>query len=259
MISWKHLVGFLGSQLGVITPILFVMIFVALWRLRRDRAGSFLLWFSLPIIAFFVLKSFQGKVQGNWALPAYATGFVAFAAYYCRDFRNARKSVKALVTSALVLSFAVTVFAYVPSILNLPLRLDPAKKLQGWKELGDDVSRIQAEMSSEGPLFIFSDSYEVSGELAFYAKGHPITYCANLGRRMNQYDLWPGFEDLLGYNAIFVLWGGDRDMPGLVARSFRGYKKQVVSVHIKRNKLMKFTIFKCYDFKGMKMRSVESY
>ena len=40
--------------------------------------------------------------------------------------------------------------------------------------------------------------------MAFYVKGNPFTYCINLGRRMNQYDLWPGFENFIGYNAIFV-------------------------------------------------------
>jgi membrane-associated phospholipid phosphatase len=258
-ISWKYFFDFLGSQLGVVTPILCVMIFIALWRLRKDKAGEFLFWFSFPVIAFFILKSIQGKVQGNWALPAYAAGFVAFAAYYFHDIRLARRSVKVLVISALVLSFTVTVFAYVPSILNLPLKLDPAKKLQGWKELGAAAGQVQAEMSAAGPLFVFSDSYEVSSELAFYMKGHPVTYCVNLGRRMNQYDLWPGFGGLVGYNAIFVMDGGDRDMPQTLAKSFGGYSKKVVAVHIKRNKIMQFTIFKCYDFKGMKMKSTESY
>ena len=256
-LSWQHLPEFLGSQLGVVTPVLFVMIFVALWKLRKDRAGGFLFWFSIPIIVFFVLKSIQGKVQGNWALPAYATGFVAFAAYYFRDIGHAKRSVKVLIASALILSFTVTVFAYVPSILNLPLKIDPAKKLQGWKELGEYASRARSGMP--GPSFVFSDSYEVSGELAFYMKGNPVTYCVNLGRRMNQYDLWPGFGHLLGYNAIFVVWGEDQHMPETLAKAFSHYTRQVVSVHIKRNKLMQFTIFKCYDFRGMKMRSVESY
>ncbi|MEJ2695685.1 MAG: glycosyltransferase family 39 protein [Candidatus Sulfobium sp.] len=258
-ISWNHFFGFLGSQLGVVTPILCVMIFVALWKMKRDKKGDFLFWFSIPVIAFFVLKSIQGKVQGNWALPAYATGFVGFAAYYFRDIGHARKSVKVLVTSAIVLSFAVTVFAYVPSILNLPLKLDPAKKLQGWKELGEETSRIETGMSSAGPLFIFSDTYQIAGELAFYVKGNPVTYCVNLGRRMNQYDLWPGFGKLVGYNAIYVVRGENRDMPERLAKSFERYSKEVFPVHIKRDKIMKFTIFKCYDFKGMKMSSAEIY
>jgi membrane-associated phospholipid phosphatase len=258
-ISWKHFFEFLGSQLGVLTPILCVMVLISLRKMKKDKAGDFLFWFSVPIIVFFVLKSIQGKVQGNWALPAYATGYVAFAAYYFRNMRRVRKSVKILAASALVLAFAVTVFAYVPSILNLPLKLDPAKKLQGWKELGAAASRVQSEMSSAGPLFIFSDSYEISSELAFYMKGNPVTYCVNLGRRMNQYDLWPGFGNLLGYNAIFVVGGGDGNMPEPIAKSFGGYAKEVVSVHIRNRKIMKFTVFKCYDFKGIKLRPAETY
>ncbi len=258
-ISWNHFFGFLGSQLGVVTPILCVMMLIALWRMKKDKAGDFLFWFSIPIMVFFVLKSIQGKVEGNWALPAYATGFVAFAAYYFGDVLRARKSVRGVVTSALVLAFTITVFAYVPSILNLPLKFDMAKKLQGWKELGSDASRIQSEMSSAGPLFVFSDSYQVASELAFYMKGNPVTYCVNLGRRMNQYDLWPGFGGFLGRNAIFVVEGIAQDMPKPLAKTFRGYSPQVVSVHVVRNKTMKFTIFKCYDFKGIKLNPAETY
>jgi membrane-associated phospholipid phosphatase len=257
-ISWKHFFEFLGSQLGVLTPILCVMVFVALISMKKDKEGDFLFWFSVPIVLFFVLKSLQGKVQGNWALPAYATGFVAFAAHYFRGASSVRKPVKVLAASALVLAFVVTVFAHVPSILNLPLKLDPAKKLQGWKELGMAASGVQSEMSSAGPLFVFSDSYQISSELAFYMKGNPVTYCVNLGRRMNQYDLWPGFGNLLGYNAIFVV-GGDENMPEPIAVSFRRYAKEVVSVHIRKDKIMKFTVFKCYDFKGIKLRPAETY
>lgn len=36
-------------------------------------------------------------------------------------------------------------------------------------------------------VFKFSDKYQVSSELAFYMKQKPVTYCVNLGRRINQY------------------------------------------------------------------------
>ena len=75
---------------------------------------------------------------------------------------------------------------------------------------GEEVSTIYEQMSSRRPVFIFSDKYQVSSELAFYVKGHPVTYCINLGRRMNQYDFWPGFDNLLHYDAIFVRTGDGR-------------------------------------------------
>lgn len=257
-LSVRYFFEFLGSQLGVVTPVLAVMIFVALWRLRKDKEGAFLFWFSVPVILFFVIKSVQGKVQANWALTGYATGFIAFSAHYIRDIASSRRSIKVLSAAAVLLAFTVTVVAHLPSLPGLPPEKNPVKKLMGWQELGKETDRLYAEISSAGPVFVFSDSYQVAGELAFYMKDKPVTYCINLGRRMNQYDLWPGFEKLIGYNALFVM-EDDQDMPETVAAAFLRYEKTTVMLRTKMNRTMKFTVFKCYDFRGIKTRQAETY
>ncbi|MDA8432401.1 MAG: glycosyltransferase family 39 protein, partial [Nitrospiraceae bacterium] len=104
VVSQKYFFDFLGSQLGVVTPVLFVLMFYALWKLRKDGRGAFLFWFSAPVIAFFALKSIQGKVQGNWALPAYATGFIAFSAYFAGGAVSAKKSYRRLVAVSIGLA-----------------------------------------------------------------------------------------------------------------------------------------------------------
>ncbi len=258
VISAKDFFEFLGSQLGVVTPILFIMIFIALWRLRKDEKGAFLFWFSVPVILFFILKSVQGKVQANWALPGYSAGFIAFAAYYMRGAGSLKKPVRTVVAAALILAFAVTAFAHFPRILHLPEKKDPTARLVGWRELGREADKKYNELSLAGPLFVFSDSYQVSSELAFYMKGNPVTYCVNLGRRMNQYDLWPGFEKLTGYNALFVT-SGDGNMPEVLVKAFGRYEKEAVSLQTKHGKVMKITFFKCYDFRGIEAKPVETY
>ncbi len=249
---------FLGSQIGVVTPVLIVLVFIALWKLRKSKEGAFLFWLSVPVVAFFILKSIQGKVQANWALPGYATGFIAFSVYYIKDIEISKKAIKVLVASGILLAFVVTVVAHYPMVLNLPQERDPTIRLVGWKELGKEVSKIHNEMSSNGPVFIFSDKYQVSSELAFYIEGQPVTYCVNLGSRMNQYNLWPGFENLIGYNAIFVRTK-DKNMPGELAERFGRYEKKVITVRTDHDKIMKFTVFKCYAFKGIEIRPLESF
>jgi 4-amino-4-deoxy-L-arabinose transferase-like glycosyltransferase/membrane-associated phospholipid phosphatase len=257
-LSAKNFFEFLGSQLGVITPVLFILMIIALWRSRRDKNGAFLFWFSVPVILFFVLKSIQGKVQANWALPGYAAGFVAFAAYYVRGVESLKKPSQTLVASAFVLAFAVTAVAHFPNVLHLPEAKDPSRRLLGWRELGREAGKIYDEFSSAGPVFVFSDSYQVSSELAFYMIGHPVTYCANSGRRMNQYDLWPGFGKLIGSNALFVT-AGDENMSEDLSKAFGRYEKKTVDLQTNRGRRMKFTFFKCYDFKGIESRQVETY
>jgi undecaprenyl-diphosphatase len=258
-ISLKSFFDFIGSQLGVITPLLLVLMAVSLWHLRKTREGSFLLWFSVPVVLFFLFKSIQAKVQANWALPGYITGIVAFSAFYGKRLFSHGKSEKILISIAIVLSLVITSAAHYPSLFNLPVKLDPASRITGWKELGEEVGRVYKQMSSNHPVFIFSDRYQVSSELAFYVKGHPVTYCVNLDRRMNQYDLWPGFHNLLHYHAIFVRTG-DSSVPEEVAAAFDKVEKKVFTVYTKKHmKIRDYSIFMCYDFRGLKEDKPEAY
>ncbi len=249
---------FIGSQIGVITPVLFLLFLAALWKLRKTEQGAFLFWLSMPTILFFVLKSLQAKVQANWALPGYAPSFIAFAAYYIKDSMLLKKRTKMLILSGVALSLLVTFFAHFPAMLHLPRKQDPTSRLVGWKELGSEVTMVYRDMSLAGQVFVFSDKYQVSSELAFYMDGHPETYCVNLGRRMNQYDLWPGFGELTGYHAVFVRTG-DAQLPAEVGEAFTQCEKQFTPVRTRQKKIMKFTIFKCYAFKGMKMKQTDSF
>lgn len=257
-LSAKDFFEFLGSQAGVITPLLFVLILVALWKMRKDRAGAFTFWFSVPVILFFILKSVQGKVQANWALPGYAAGFIAFSAYFAGDGMPPGRRSTILPALAVLLAFALTAFAHFPSVLHLPRKMDPTIRLVGWKELGHEADRIYEGLSSEGPAFVFSDSYQMASELAFYMKGNPTTYCINLGRRMNQYDLWPGLENYVGYNALLVM-DDEREFPPELAKSFGRTEKVPVVITLRGDKVMKFTVFKCYDFKGIKSKPPETF
>lgn len=259
-LSLKSFFEFFGSQLGVITPFLFIIMGVSLWKLRNQCEGAFLFWFSIPIIAFFLLKSIQGKVQANWALPGYITGIVAFSAYSVKKFYTEGKSMKFFIVTAVLLSVVATSVGHYSSLLNLPGKMDPTNRIRGWKELGAEVTKIYKGMSAIQPTFIFSDGYQMSSELAFYVKGHPVTYCINLGRRMNQYDLWPGFNNLLHYDAIFVRIG-DTVLPDQIAHAFEKVEKRVFTVYTKEKsrKIRDYSLFLCYDFKGIKEEKPGSY
>lgn len=258
-ISTRSFFEFLGSQFGVITPLLLILMAISIWKLRKNREGAFLYWFSVPIIIFFIFKSIQAKVQANWALFGYIAGIIAFSFYYMKRLYSDGKGVKILIVLALILSLVITSVAHYSTILNFPINKDPTKILRGWKELGEEVTRINEEMSATRPVFIFSDSYQVSSQLAFYIRGHPTTYCINLGRRMNQYDLWPDFHDLLHYNAIFVSTG-DNIFPEKLIPSFQKVEKRAFKAYTKKHvHLRDHSIFLCYDFKGLKKEKPIKY
>jgi 4-amino-4-deoxy-L-arabinose transferase-like glycosyltransferase len=259
-ISLMSFLEFFGSQLFVVTPLLFVLMAVSLWKLRKEREGSFLYWFSIPVIIFFLLKSVQAKVQANWAMPGYLTGIIAFSFFYMKGFSPRRWGRRILVGATILLSLFITSAAYYSSILSIPVSLDPTTRLKGWEDLGDEVTAVYEQMSlGKKPVFLFSDRYQVSSELAFYVKGHPVTYCVNLDRRMNQYDLWPGFDNLLHYDAIFVRTGHGK-VPQKIAAAFRKVEKKVFTAYTKNHiEIRDYSIFLCYDFKGLKQEKPESY
>ncbi|MCX5718026.1 MAG: glycosyltransferase family 39 protein [Nitrospirae bacterium] len=275
----KNFSEFLGSQIGVITPILFGMIFYAVFKLKTLTSASrlwrqtshlsessvatnlktdFLFWFSIPIFVFFLLKSFQGKVQANWALPAYAAGFIAFSVVFISRWESIKKLIRWTVIAGVFISLLITATAHYPAILKLPPKLDPTARTRGWKELGKEVTRVSEGLSKKGHFFIISDKYQVSSELAFYVKGQPVTYCVNLGRRMNQYDLWPGFNTLINFNAVFVTID-DVQMPEAVGTAFDRCDKQLFTVFSKDKKLRDYSIFTCYNFKWMPQKGINSY
>ena len=73
----------------------------------------------------------------------------------------------------------------------------------------------------------------------------------NLGRRMNQYDLWGGLDSLKGLDAVYVTW--DR---GPVREDLKNIFKEcggAVPLKIKRGGriIREFFIFRCYRFNGM--------
>ncbi len=257
-ISLNSFGEFIGSQFGVITPVIFILLVYSLFSMRKENAGRFLFWFSVPVLVFFILKSLQAKVQANWALPAFATGFLSFSALFIGRWESLKNWLRRVVIMGVVLSFVVTVAAHSLTAFNLPPKLDPSSRIRGWKELGIEVSRLSDELSKEGPFFIFSDRYQVSSELAFYVKGHPVTYCANMGRRMNQYDLWPAFDNNIHFNAIFVTIG-DVQIPESLKSGFGKCEKKIFSVLKNRAKLRDYSIFTCYDFKGIEQKGAVSY
>ncbi|MBF0566743.1 MAG: glycosyltransferase family 39 protein [Nitrospirae bacterium] len=276
-VSLQSFGEFIGSQAGVVTPLLFVLIPVALFGLmRREKSlqSSFLFYFSIPVLAFFLLKSIQGKVQANWAMTGYLTGIVAFVRYYF--FAGAGESPKIkgkhtgrLVYAAVIIALAVTVISHYPYVLELSPGVDPSAKLRGWKTLGDKVTSIYDELRTRGQVFIFSDKYQLTGLLAFYVKDHPITYSINLGRRMNEYDMWPGINDVfhtVGQNpahpvrtfGIFVT-DGDSALSPIVASAFDGCDKQLVNTTEHDKLLRQTTIFICYNFKELHDKRAETF
>jgi 4-amino-4-deoxy-L-arabinose transferase-like glycosyltransferase len=66
-LTLRYLGEFFAAQLGLATPLIFVLMAVGLWR--ASRRGSDLLVLAVPVwvaLAYFVQHSLHDRVQGNW-------------------------------------------------------------------------------------------------------------------------------------------------------------------------------------------------
>lgn len=241
----SHIFEFIGMQIGLVSPVLFILIitgFIKAWHLREDYRYNLLFWTGTPLGIFYLLLSLHKYCQANWPVPVYFSGAILVGTFFC--LRRILKIGIALGIFMWLLIFCIDILP------NVPDRFDPTIRLRGWKELGRKIGRISSDFSKEGPFFIFSNTYQLTSELAFYVPGQPRTYCVNLGRRMNQYDLWSGFDELIGSNAIYVKHR-DREIEPEIIDAFRSCKKlPLINIKKKNRWLHQYSVFLCRGFKG---------
>jgi undecaprenyl-diphosphatase len=265
---------FLGSQLLVVSPFLFVFLLLGTiwaWRegIRQGRDDLLLLaCLSAPVFLFFQVWGFVTKVQANWAAHAYFTAAVAAAGWSetwqtWGPHRRMTRRLNGLLLASIILPAVLLLVAFVPDILRpfgarVPAAADlVSKRLRGWPELGRATSEVMR--AAPRPPFLVSDRYQIASELAFYGEGHPRVYNANLGRRMNQYDVWGGWDALKARDGLFVTYGAG-DPPEELRAAFQEVERvRVVPIVYRGQHLRDFSIFLGRNFQGFPSRAFMGY
>lgn len=195
--AWKHEGDLLGGQVGLVSPILFVMMAIAVahsLRRRATPAAFALAMVALVTFAFFVYSAIRQRVEPNWPAPAYIPAIALLAALPWRE--SGKRWLGAGVALAALISLVIYVQALVP-ILPLRADRDPIARAFGWRDLAataDSTART-ATAETHSATWLGGDRYQEASELAFYDPSHPPTFATNLAGRPNQYDLWPGFSN----------------------------------------------------------------
>lgn len=205
----------LGGQIILAGPILFLGVVASyFWGIKEwkngDALSGFFVLTGLPLLAILVLISFTKRVQGNWVMPVYINGILLFAYLLSQGVIKARGNEK-LILGGISLNLAIGFIAHLIMFgvtFGMPDNFFPHKKIVGWRTLASKVQSIQKSMIPETaePPFFVSERYQTASELAFYLRAPGEIFCANISdRRMNQYDIWGGWEKLKGRDAIVVL------------------------------------------------------
>jgi 4-amino-4-deoxy-L-arabinose transferase-like glycosyltransferase len=193
-----------GGQLGLVSPILFVLAADAVWRAARRPITD--AHFALAIVAltswgFFVYSALRRPVEANWPAPSYVPAVALLAAVASSLTRD--RWIRYGIVLASVLLGIIYLLALVPL---LPARKDPTARGAGWEMAAQQVEAARtARANAPGRTFVGADRYQDVSELAFHLPDHAQAFCVCLTGRHNQYELWPGFADLAKPGDALVL------------------------------------------------------
>ncbi|MEW6184901.1 MAG: glycosyltransferase family 39 protein [Thermodesulfobacteriota bacterium] len=259
-LQWDEFLGFLGSQMGILSPLIFIglgwTIYMGLKRYWKDRLWpeTFLLSLSLPMIFFFTSVAFVEWVKINWLIPAYPPLLLLMTAYYQNRIIVLHWAPAfARCLWAVVLIFFVLLHL-APFIPQIPAS-GSTDTLTGWKQLAGQLETIQKKSDRTPPPFIFAWGHKTASELQFYLKGQPETYAQNvIGQKALGYDYWFDPKPLLGRDALFVWSDFDRfpyENSGLLEKYFDQVELlEPFTIYRGKIPLRTFRIYRCTKYKG---------
>ncbi|MGC9194470.1 MAG: ArnT family glycosyltransferase [Syntrophobacteraceae bacterium] len=219
--------SFLGGQIGLISPITWVL-FICLSVLllvrfkSQDRRVLYLLTFSIVPLSGIAALSLRQKIQANWPAATYTAGMVLLAAWACGNISAGKRYdcwrpyfKKGIIVGAIMALFTYGLPFWAPAV---PYHLADkvVKRVEGWGQFGRQAGRALAKTPHPQTTFLLTFDRMVSSELAFYVPGQPRVYTWHSPGtpRRSQYDLWSGPQK--GWDALILCPKGcTRDIAAL--------------------------------------------
>jgi 4-amino-4-deoxy-L-arabinose transferase-like glycosyltransferase len=213
---WQRELELLGGQVGLATPILFVLLVGAVYRAfapAEDQRRYLLAQVALFCFLFFVYSATKKPVEANWPAIAWIPAIALLAAAQAGS-RTRWERAGAWLAGGLT---AIVLLHTVRPFLPIPAPRDPISRTHGWSAVGNLVEANGAFVAASVPaLYIAANRYQDAAFLAFHLPSHPAVFALNLQARRNQYDLWPRFREVADSGAALMVL-----MPARADRSER--------------------------------------
>lgn len=212
-IARGNFLDFVGAQVGLLSPIFFVLLVMgAVDVVRHWKATALTIRFCFTtgaVVVVYMAIALVDKMQPNWAIYVYPSSLV-LVAWYALEVLSIRWG-KIWLTAGLVLSVVLIAFGVsIPywqsheSPWKIPYAWNPFRHSLGWQRLP-----IALKVAGYNPEkdFLFGDKYQMTSLLSFYSQGQKRAYFFNLGgARQNQFSYWPSMkEEQVGQTGYFVL------------------------------------------------------
>jgi 4-amino-4-deoxy-L-arabinose transferase-like glycosyltransferase len=222
------LAEFSGSVAGLLNPVFFAAILVAVWgfvRLRRKPAlWRFLFCASTPVFVFYLVLACRAKAQPNWSGPAAPVLFLFAVLWWHARFDQGSHAPVRWLAAGLAIGLPAVTFLHEPRLLEKALgfhlseKANPVNRVRGGSALAKIVDEQRTLLMQEGvPVFLIADHYGRASLLNFYLPearallpDRQLAYVLSSDKPQNQYWYWPSYEERSGENAIFVLNGNSR-------------------------------------------------
>jgi 4-amino-4-deoxy-L-arabinose transferase-like glycosyltransferase len=223
---------YIGVQLAVVSPLLFVALLLAVIHAWRKGLGSnhdrmlYLACVSSVPFAAFLLASLRGPIRASWPVPGYlgACVVLAWMALDGRPRRVARLWRPGVATAIGFLAFiyvAVGLWGFRPEVVApLALRMGVRPHQMYWWMGNREVVRALEERSEEDRTLLLSSDYSVCAVLAFNSPAKAACHLfPERGVRGLSYRYWR--NELEEYRGRTAFWVHDRPPDETVLEDLR--------------------------------------
>jgi len=157
---------FLGSQFGVMGPVLFVLLMGAVWKgWLKPETRALAVLAALPLLVI-LSQAFLSRANANWAASAYVPGTLLVVAVWLRqgrwDWLRAGIGLNAMV------AVMVTVLSLSPALTDAAGLANSVKRVRGWD---DTVQALAMKVEAYEPKSIAVDNRITFYALDYYGLG----------------------------------------------------------------------------------------
>lgn len=239
LITLDNFGDFIGSQLGLVSPLTWILIIVVSWvgliRFRQiSRMTQYLILFSVVPIFSLLLLSLRQQVGGNWSAPFYMSGTILLGTWGIGEFIGSvavlpkwRKLFKPAVFiggAMVLLTYGLAL--YIPGSPYGGSAIDPTPRIREWKEMGKVVGAVKSDLPGPERTLVISTKRQFTSALAFYLPDQPRVFLwpRYPDRVDSQYDIWGGPLDRLGWNALIVT-DAKESLPEGIEQAFEEFEQ----------------------------------
>ena len=287
-----ELLAFLIQHFLAYSPFLFLALawgVIGSWRrVNQQFKVLFLMWFGLPVFAFYLLLSINKTAAPNWDGLAFF-GFGLLAIHFWWKRLEASALLRVCANVALLVGLAMSVIALNTDLLRtagyeLP-RNDPSDRMRGWKSATGAVEKIRNDLEAKlgEKLFLIADARDRASEMSFYLRdkrpegpGHPPVYITESQDLVNQFSFWPRYDEFVevkpgtprpgdevyteesginpfvGRSALFIRQGEKEHPPHNIRAAFQS-TEPVGTIEVRRHDkvIRRWQVFLCRNYRTL--------